>query len=173
MKTIKFYKTKGFDFQETLWKSYVYPCGTKQLVPYRIDHKVAGDIAVVDNRHVYYAYKLHDVPPAPAMTTDSTYNDVGTDAVADDQKFYLRKGTDRVKPIYEDDEQVGVEEYYQPHVIDFFNKGGFTYILFAPSFGGGEFALRSERILSKRKTLDRNNLYYRKTPEGLIGLNWI
>ena len=60
MKTIKFYKTKGFDFQETFWEEYEYPDGTTQLQWYYVTHKVTGHTAIIDGDKVYFAYNLHD-----------------------------------------------------------------------------------------------------------------
>ena len=174
MKTIKFYKTKGFDFQETFWEEYAYPDGTTQLQWYYVTHKVTGHTAIIDGDKVYFAYNLHDLPPYPSMNTDNTFEGAGTDAESDDRKVYLRNGSDRWKPIYdENDNEIGIEEWYQKHALDFFNKGGLTYIRFDKDFAGGGFHTAANKILKERKRYDRNNLHYKPTPEGLIGLNWL
>ena len=174
MNTIKFYKTKSFEFKETVWKRYFYPDGTSQLASWQITHNVPGNMALIDNKHVYFGYKLHDLPPFPSMTPDNTYDGAGKDAECDDKKFYLRKGTIRIRPLKDDTgEVIGDEEYYQKHVKDFFNKDGLTYILFHSTFAGGGFKLQADRILNGQKTLDRNNLYYRTPPAELMKINWL
>ena len=173
MKTIKFYKTKGFTFQETLWQLYTYANGEEVTAPYYITHTVPSHTAIVNGNKVYFGYTLHDLPPAPSMIPDPTFEGPGKNAEADDNRFYLRKGTDRIKPIIEDDIEIGIKEYYQKHCLDFFNKGGLTYILFDRDFGGGRFEAAANRMIEGRKRLDRNNLHYKPKPEGLIGLNWV
>ena len=53
-----------------------------------------------------------------------------------------------------------VIDYYQPHVEDYFNEGGVTYIKFDDSFANGKFKKKADQLMDK-KSLDTHNLYYR------------
>lgn len=169
MKTIKFYTIRPFEFRERRYKKYETDNGI-EIKEYYITHKIKGDVALL-GEELYFGFTLDGLKPGASGIPPSElqdYNgDYTSDAECDDSKFYLRKSATHLKFI----DGEFVEETIN-HVRDYFNKGGLTYIKFDPAFAGGQFERQAEKILSKEKTLDTHNMYYRDK-EFLNDMAWL
>ena len=169
MNRIKFYKIRPFEFKESLLKRRTDPnTGESYVERIYITHKIKGDVVKL-NGEVYFGFDLDIPPAAPDVPASEVKNhpENASDAECDDARFYLRKGSNRTKT--SDGEII---DYYQEHVIDFFNYKGLTYIKFVDDFAAGKFTKAAEKINSRSKSMETHNLYY-KQDQFLKDMSWL